>query len=124
ALALGAVPLGHPHPRLRGAGGLALLVSTAGSLAGGLQLRGGGEGLEVLAEADAGDIAVLLPRTGLLAAHLVAAGEMLQIDAGGGFVDFLPAAPGAENKALLEILFADPEALHAFGEGFHVVKGG
>ena len=110
---------GNLEAGLGGSRGFALLVTMPSPLACGLRFGGGGEGFEMFAEAGPGDLAVLFARPGLLAIHFVPAREMLQVDAGRGLVDFLPAAPGSEDKTFFQILFEDPEAFHAFGEGVH-----
>ena len=52
----------------------------------------------------------------LLAFDFDAARDVLEIDAGGGFVDFLSAAAGAEDEFFDKIGLMDAETLHLFLE--------
>jgi hypothetical protein len=78
---------------------------------------------QLFAEQGAGEVAVEVAGTFALAFYLDSGGEVFEIDAGRGFVDFLATGTGATNEAFEKIALPDAEACHALKQLWVPVHG-
>ena len=72
---------------------------------------------QLLAEFESGEVAVHFARPVSLTFDFDLAREVLEIDAGAGFVDLLPAASGAADEFLKQVVFDDSQRGHSCLEG-------
>jgi hypothetical protein len=77
---------------------------------------------EPLAEFLAGEEAIHLAGALALDLEFDPGGRVLKKDAGGGFINLLPAAAGAADEFFDEVFFENPQGGHAPFEGFFFIR--